>query len=100
MNETLEAIRAEWRGGGLARCLAGEDYTPPNACDEQGRIIKWQYVIASWTVREDAVIRTRYYKHGILGCLDGCPTRTKDQIRCRAQVLGVQAVGRGKRRRT
>ncbi len=43
MNETCEAILAEWRHGGLAQCLAGHDPflsnpTPP------GRIVKWAYL--------------------------------------------------------
>ena len=41
MNETLEAIRAEWRGGGLERCLAGQDHGPTYAFDSRGKLREW-----------------------------------------------------------
>ena len=41
MNETLEAIRAEWRNGGLASCIAGHDVFLPDV--SSGRVVKWSY---------------------------------------------------------
>ncbi len=100
MNENLEAIRKEWRGGGLKRCLAGEDnYTPPYAFNIHGRVIKWGFVRGTWTAEEDAVLTKQYGGKGSLGCLAACPTKTKDQIRSRAQRLGLQTEQRGPRGR-
>ena len=100
MHENLEAILEEWGpGGGLERCLAGEDYTPPFACDWYGRAIPWSYVRGSWTAAEDAVLREHYYEKGSLGCLVLCPTKTKEQIRNRGRALGLQTDKRGTRGR-
>ena len=41
MNETLEAIRAEWCNGGLAACLADQDVFLPSV--SSGRVVKWSY---------------------------------------------------------
>ncbi len=97
MNETLEAIRTEWRNGGLERCLAGEDYTPANACDEHGKIIPW-----NWSGRkqdfkpsEDAILRSNYPNGGTAACLEGCPSFTKSQIKRRANYLGLHTSVRG-----
>ncbi len=100
MNETCEAILAEWRGSGLARCLAGEEFTPPYGCDIHGKVIRW-----NWSGRpmlfspsEDAVIRANYPTGGTAACLEGCPHRTKSQIKRRAQYLGLHTSVRGCRR--
>lgn len=42
MNEACEAILTEWRGGGLANCLAGKDVFLPCA-SPIGRVVKWTY---------------------------------------------------------
>ena len=98
--EACEAILREWGpGGGLKRCLAGEDYTPPFAHDKHGLIIPWGYVRGSWTAAEDAVLHEHYHERGSLGCLELCPTKTKEQIRNRGAALGLQGDRRGTRGR-
>ena len=42
MNETLEAIREEWRGGGLERCLSGTDTFLPCLVPPR-RVVRWDY---------------------------------------------------------
>ncbi len=42
MKEDLQAIRDEWRNGGLARCLEGVDCGPSYAFDERGKLKKWR----------------------------------------------------------
>ncbi len=42
MNEACEAILAEWRGGGLERCLAGKDVFLPCAAP-LGRVVAWRH---------------------------------------------------------
>ena len=41
MNEACEAILAEWRGGGLAACLKGQDVFLPGV--SAGRVVRWSY---------------------------------------------------------
>ena len=41
MNETLQAIRDEWLGGGLAACLADQDVFLPSV--SAGRVVQWSY---------------------------------------------------------
>ncbi len=98
MNETLQAIREEWRGGGLARCLAGEDILVyPLPAPE--RIVGWTAAKrVSWTTREAAIVRERYRVEGY-ALLPALPGRTKDSLRACAYRLGVQADRPGARYR-
>ncbi len=41
MTENLQAIRDEWRNGGLAACLAGQDVFLPSV--PTGRVVKWSF---------------------------------------------------------
>ena len=41
MNETLEAILAEWNHDGLAACLAGRDVFLPSV--SSGRVVRWSF---------------------------------------------------------
>ena len=100
MNEALEAIRAEWRNGGLARCLAGEE-PPEYPPIPSSRVVVWREreVRIPWTAAEDAIVRGRYLVEGYTGLLELLPKRSKDAIKSRAAALGVQAKRPGARPR-
>ncbi len=94
MNETAcEAILHEWGpGGGLKRCLAGED-VPAFPLPPPERIVVWNGPTAirrPWSAAEDAVMRDLYKVEGY-GVLRKLPLRSKDAVRTRARILGVQA---------
>lgn len=42
--ETFEAIRTEWLGGGLERCLNGTDVWPMYDISKPGRVERWQHL--------------------------------------------------------
>ena len=99
MNEACEAILHEWGpGGGLARCLAGEDILVyPLPAPE--RVRGWTAGKGvSWTTREAAIVRERYRVEGY-ALLTALPGRSKDALRGLAYRLGVQADRPGKRYR-
>jgi chromosomal replication initiation ATPase DnaA len=43
--KTFEAIRAEWRNGGLAACLAGTDVWPVSSNRENSRVVQWRELV-------------------------------------------------------
>ncbi len=91
--EACEALLQEWgAGGGLKRCLAGED-VPAFPLPPPERIVVWDGPTAirrPWSAAEDAVMRDRYKVEGY-GVLRKLPLRSKDAVRTRARILGVQS---------
>ena len=98
MNETLEAIRAEWLAGGLERCLAGEE-PPVYPRPHPSRVVEWREreIRIPWTAAEDAIVLDLYRVEGYAGLLDLLPTRSRDAIKGRARTLGVQIRQCGRR---
>ena len=94
--EVYSAVVAEWRDGGLAQCLAGEDILVfPLPARE--RIVEWTAAKrVSWTAREAAIVRERYRAEGY-ALLTALPGRSKDALKGMAARLGVQADHSGKR---
>ncbi len=110
MNEVLEAIREEWRNGGLERCLAGKDVFTYTAIGEDGKLRAWSGKVVKrrhlsgrrrtlWQPWEDAILRENYWSNGVAGCGQAMMHRTKNAIRQRAACLGVQGDRRGRRNR-
>lgn len=109
MNEVFKSILAEWRGGGLERCLAGEDVFSYTALGEDGRLRSWSGKVIKrrhlsgrrrtlWQPWEDAILRENYRNNGVAGC-GLAMHRTKNAIKARAVRLGVQGNRRGRRNR-
>ncbi len=100
MNETLEAIRAEWRRGGLERCLAGEE-PPVYPRPHPSRVVEWREreVRVPWTVAEDAIVLDLYRTEGYAGLRDLLWPRSDDAIKGRARTLGMQITRPGRRQR-
>ncbi len=99
MNEACEQILTDWRHGGLARCLAGED-APAFPSHTPARIVTWDQpreIRRPWASCEDAVMRERYFTEGCVALLRALPLRSKDAIRSRARKLGVQSTKCGMR---
>ncbi len=89
--ETYERILTEWRSGGLDDCLKGED-TPTFPLPPTERVLAWSappIVRVKWTAAEDAIMREHYLVEGY-GVLPKLPMRSKEAIRTRARILGVQ----------
>ncbi len=101
--ETYYAILREWRaGGGLKRCLAGEDvpvFRRPHreriaVC---GRSTGLRETHLPWSDAEKAMVQNRYRKEGYTGLLADLPLRSKEAIRGCARRLGVQSTKCGMR---
>ncbi len=90
--EAYYTILREWRaGGGLEKCLKGED-TPKFPLPPPERVPVWSappIVRVRWTAAEDAIMRDHYLAEGY-GVLPKLPMRSKEAIRTRARILGVQ----------
>ncbi len=89
--EAYNAIISEWSGGGLARCLAGEE-PPVYPMPHPSRIVEWRdrEVRILWNAAEDAIMRDLYRTWGYRGLLDLLPRRSRDAIKSRARTLGLQ----------
>ena len=99
--EVYSAILAEWGpGGGLARCLAGEeDDMPVYTIPVPSRVAQWREYGRNklWTAYEDQVLLTRYFSEGCNRLLTALPGRSKEAIKTRAGRLGVQPCRKGRR---
>ena len=99
--EVYGAILNEWGpGGGLARCLAGEeDDMPVFSIPVPSRVAQWrEYGVSKrWAAYEDQVLFARYFSEGCNRLLTALPGRSKEAIKTRARRLGVQPCRKGRR---
>ncbi len=101
--ETYYTILREWRaGGGLKRCLAGEDVLvyplpPRERIAVCGRSTGPKETHIPWSDAEKAMVQSRYRKEGYTGLLADLPLRSKEAIRGCARRLGVQSTKCGMR---
>ena len=96
--EVYSAVVAEWRGGGLARCLAGEE-PPIYPMPHPSRVMRWRERRSwiPWTATEEGIVRDLYHVQGYAALKDLLPGRSGDAIKSRARMLGVQAKRCGSR---